>query len=420
MKQPDSHAVDPCAQDSELLPVDQAKRRILELVQPVTGTERLALRDALDRILAQPVYSSINVPPTDNSAMDGYALQVAALAQDQTAELALVGAALAGSPFHGALEAGQCVRITTGAVLPAGADSVVMQEYTEKFDGRVRIRQLPAVGENVRRVGDDIKRGDLVLEPGKRITAAQLGLMASLGVAEVTVHRRVRVAFFSTGDELRGVGETLGTGDIYDSNRYTLYGMLRRAGVDALDMGVIRDRRDDVRRAFREAAQLADVVITSGGVSVGEADFVQQTLEELGQVGFWRIAMKPGKPLAVGKIGNAYFFGLPGNPVSVMATFYQFVLPALQRLAGAEPEPPLVLRARSESELKKTAGRLEYQRGILRTDPNGELVVSTTGLQGSHVLSSMSRANCFIILPAGSEGAAAGATVDVQPFAGLI
>lgn len=409
-----------CNQDSELLAVEAAKQRILEMVQPLSGVERLAVRDTLGRILAEELFSNLDVPPADNSAMDGYALRAAELADKQSAELELVGAALAGAPFVGKVEAGQCVRITTGAVLPEGADSVVMQEQTEKHEGRIHLSRIPALGENVRRAGEDVRRGDSVLAPGKRITPAELGLMASVGIAEATVRRRVRVAFFSTGDELRGVGEPLAPGDIYDSNRYTLHGMLRRAGVEALDLGVIRDRRDDVRRAFREASQLADVVITSGGVSVGEADFVKQTLEELGQVGLWRIAMKPGKPLAVGRLGDAHFFGLPGNPVSVMATFYQFVLPALQRLSGAEPEPPLVIRVPCATALQKTAGRLEYQRGVLATDEQGQLRVSTTGLQGSHVLSSMSRANCFIILPAGSEGAAAGELVQVQPFAGLI
>lgn len=411
---------DLCDQGDELLPVAEAKQRILERMQPLAGTERLALRDTLNRILAEEVVSHLDVPPTDNSAMDGYALHAADLAGREQAELELVGAALAGAPYVGSLGAGQCVRITTGAVLPDGADSVVMQEHTDKRNGRIHLQRVPGIGENVRRAGEDLRRGDTVLAPGKRITPAELGLMASVGVAEATVRRKVRVAFFSTGDELRGVGEALETGDIYDSNRYTLYGMLRRAGVEALDLGVIRDRRDDVRRAFRDASQIADAVITSGGVSVGEADFVKQTLEELGEVSLWRIAMKPGKPLAVGRIGDAHFFGLPGNPVSVMATFYQFVLPALQRLGGAEPEPPLVIRVPCATVLQKTAGRLEYQRGILTTDAQGQPQVTTTGLQGSHVLSSMSRANCFIILPAGSEGAAAGELVDVQPFAGLV
>lgn len=415
-----TRTTDLCAEDPGLLSVEDAKRRILELVQPLAGSERLAVRDTLDRVLAEALQSNLDIPPSDNSAMDGYALRVADLSAGEGTELELVGAALAGAPYLGTVEAGQCVRITTGAVLPKGADAVVMQEQTEKHQGRIRIAGAPALGENIRRAGEDVRRGDTVLATGKRITPAELGLMASLGIAEANVRRRVRVAYFSTGDELRGVGELLAEGDIYDSNRYTLHGMLRRAGVEALDMGVIRDRRDEVRAAFREAAQIADVVITSGGVSVGEADFVKQTLEELGEVGFWRIAMKPGKPLAVGRIGSAYFFGLPGNPVSVMATFYQFVLPALQRLGGAEPAPPLVLRVPCTTALKKTAGRLEYQRGVLSADADGQLSVSTTGLQGSHVLTSMSRANCFIILPAGSEGAAAGELVEVQPFAGLV
>ncbi len=411
---------DSCGAAPDLLTVDEAKQRIAELVQLLPGTERVALRDALGRVMAEEIRSPLNVPTADNAAMDGYALCAAALNSGDTVELELIGASLAGSPYPGSPGPGQCVRITTGAVLPPHCDSVVMQEQTRKRDGRIALDRIPAVGENVRRAGDDIGRGDVVVRRGTRITPAGLGLLASLGNAEVTVQRQVRVAFFSTGDELRGVGESLGVGDIYDSNRYTLYGMLLRAGVLPLDMGVIRDRRDDVRAAFREAARIADVIITSGGVSVGEADFVKQTLEELGRVDLWRIAMKPGKPLAVGRIADTYFFGLPGNPVSVMATFYQFVLPALQRISGAALEPPLVVRVRCAAALKKVPGRLEYQRGILQLDESGEWTVTSTGMQDSHVLTSMSRANCFVILPVDSEGAAAGEMVDVQPFAGLI
>jgi molybdopterin molybdotransferase len=272
----------------------------------------------------------------------------------------------------------------------------------------------------VRRAGEDMARGDRVLLPGRRITPADLGVLASLGMGEVRVRRRLRVAFFSTGDELRSVGETLVEGQIYDSNRYTLHGMLTRLGVELLDLGVIRDDREAIRQAFTEAAAIADVVITSGGVSVGEADFVKQTLDELGQVDFWRIAMKPGKPLAFGRLGKAVFFGLPGNPVSVMATFYQFVQPALRGMTGESQTPAPTLWLTTETPLKKAAGRTDFQRGRLVRGTDGQWRVNSTGLQGSHVLTSMSQADCFVILPADCAGVAAGELVEVQPFAGLV
>lgn len=402
-----------------LLPVEEARRRILATAAPVTGRERLALRSALGRVLAAEVRAGTDVPPADNSAMDGYALRGADLPAGDSVRLRLIGTALAGSPFPGAVDPGTCVRITTGAVLPAGADTVVMQERVRVDGDEVVVEAGHRPGENVRRAGEDIARGQVLLKPGRRLLPADLGLLASIGRAEVEVYRRVRVAFFTTGDELRSAGEALEPGQIYDSNRYTLYGMLQRLGVEAVDLGIVRDRRDEVRRALQTAAADADVVITSGGVSVGEADFVTETLAELGEIDFWRIAMKPGKPLAVGRLGATAFFGLPGNPVSTMATFYQFVQPALRRMAGETPAEPLVVRVPTTTALRKEPGRLEYQRGILQIE-NGELRVTSTGTQDSHVLTSMSRADCFIILPAESSGVEAGELVDVQPFAGLV
>lgn len=262
--------------------------------------------------------------------------------------------------------------------------------------------------------------GDLVLEKGARLTPADIGLLASLGAGEVNVRRRLRVAFFSTGDELRSIGEPLDRGSVYDSNRYTLYGMLGRLGCELLDMGVVRDVREDVEKAFMEAASNADVVITSGGVSVGEADFVKETLDKLGRVEFWKVAMKPGRPLAFGRVQDACFFGLPGNPVSVMVTFYQFVQPALRKLMGEKHTDAMTIKIRSASKLKKRPGRIEYQRGIMERGENGELVVRKTGAQGSGILSSMSQANCFIILPIDSSTVEPGQLVDVQPFFGLV
>ncbi len=410
---------DPCAPKG-LLTVEQARQRIAALVTPLSGSEQLPIRSALGRILATPIISTINVPPYTNSAMDGYALRGADLPASGETRLRVIGRAMAGAPFAGTVGAGEAVRIMTGAAMPEGADTVLMQEVVQVDGDHIQIGSGHKAGDNVRHAGEDMAVGATVLAPGKQLLPAELGVLASLGIPEVRVYRRLRVAFFSTGDELRSLGEPLEAGQIYDSNRYTLHGMLTRLGVELLDLGVIRDDREAIRQAFRDAAAQADVVITSGGVSVGEADFVKQTLDELGQVDFWKIAMKPGKPLAFGKLGAALFFGLPGNPVSVMATFYEFVQPALQIMQGMTAPLSLIVRVPCATTLKKQAGRLEYQRGILQADANGVLTVSGSGRQGSHVLSSMSKANCFIILAAESTGVQAGELVEVQPFAGLI
>ncbi|MCW9059033.1 MAG: molybdopterin molybdotransferase MoeA [Gammaproteobacteria bacterium] len=412
---------DPCATPRDaLLSVEDARKKIAALLQVIEGAEQLPLRDTLDRVLAQEVISGIDVPPHDNSAMDGYALRGADLPAQGEAELQLIGKAFAGTGFVGEVATGQCVRIMTGAMIPKGADTVIMQEQVRVEGERIRIGTGHQPGSNVRRAGEDMASGEVVLRPGHRITAADLGVLASLGLGEVRVRRRLRVAFFSTGDELRSVGEPLLEGQIYDSNRYTLHGMLTRLGVELLDLGVIRDDRAAIQQAFRDASAMADVVITSGGVSVGEADFVKQTLDELGQVDFWRIAMKPGKPLAFGRLGRAVFFGLPGNPVSVMATFYQFVQPALRAMMGQVQAPAMTLQLPTETPLKKAPGRTDFQRGRLVRGEDGQLRVNSTGLQGSHVLTSMSQADCFIILPADCAGVAAGELVEVQPFSGLI
>jgi molybdopterin molybdotransferase len=406
--------------DPNNLPAAEAIRRVTENIEPIAGVERVAIRDALDRVLAEDVLSPVDVPPHRNSAMDGYALAGSDLSAEGRAELKVIGSSFAGAPFDGTVQSGQAVRIMTGAVVPEGADTVIMQEHTERDGDTVRIQTPEKTGANVRMPGEDIAKGGVVIAAGKRVRPAELGLLASLGVPEVSVRRRLRVAFFSTGDELASVGEPLAEGQIYDSNRYTLFGMLHRMGCEVIDMGVIRDRRDDVRRAFRDASSIADAVITSGGVSVGEADFVKETLDEMGEVTFWKIAIKPGKPLAFGHIGKARFFGLPGNPVSAMATFYQFVQPSLRMLAGEARPVPNRFRVPLTGRLKKRPGRLEYQRGILETGADGTMRVRSTGPQGSHILSSMSQANCFIILPLESSGVEEGELVTVEPFEGLV
>ncbi len=410
---------DCCVDNTDsLLSVEQGRQRILGAIQVIDDHEQLHIRSALDRVLAQPVVSAIDVPPFSNSAMDGYALRSTDCHPDQAGIFKIIGDCFAGAPFTDHVNQGECVRIMTGAVIPEGADAVVMQEYVTREGDSITLNQDSSIraGTNVRYAGEDTRCGDTVLEPGIRIGPAEIGLLASVGVSEVNVQRRIRVAFFSTGNELTSVGCTLQAGQIYDSNRYTLFGLLNNASIEVHDLGVIPDDREAVRAAFKQAADTADLVITSGGVSVGEADYVTATLDELGEVSLWRMATKPGKPLAFGRLGQAYFFGLPGNPVSVMVTFYQFVLPAIHKLNGLNERSPLLIRVSAGETFKKAPGRTEFQRGVLYRDDQGEWAVRSTGLQGSHVLSSMSKANCFVILDAESAGAEQGSLVTVQPF----
>ncbi len=406
--------------DPNSMPCEIAQAYILESVPVIQTQEKVALRSALGRILAEDVQSNMNVPAHTNSAMDGYAVRAEDLPQDSTTTLTMIGRSFAGHPFDQPVQAGQCVRIMTGAVMPEGTDTVIMQEHVEVEADQIRIGNEHTAGQNVRMAGEDLAIGQTVLTAGKRLTPADLGLLASLGQGEVNVTRRLRVAFFSTGDELRSIGETLKAGEIFDSNRYTLYGMLSQLGVDLIDMGVILDTPEAVKHAFQQAADCADVVITSGGVSVGEADYIKNVLAEMGKVNFWKVAMKPGRPLTFGQIEKAVFFGLPGNPVSVMVTFYQFVQAALKRMMGEHLSQNLSLKARSTTALRKRPGRTEFQRGVLETDENGELVVHKTGEQGSGILRSMSEANCFIVLPQDSDKIEIGEWVNVQPFSDFV
>ncbi len=376
---------------------------------------------ALGRVLAEDVISPLDVPAHDNSAMDGYAVRFADLKADAKVTLKVAGTSFAGVPFSGAIKAGECVRIMTGGVVPQGTDTIVMQEHVEAKGDAVRIGDGHRQGQHLRHAGEDLKTGQAALQRGQLLRPAEIGLIASLGIPEVMVYRRLRVAFFSTGDELRSVGTPLGEGQIYDSNRYTIHGMLKRLGCEVIDMGVVRDDPKLLEQAFAEAAATADVVITSGGVSVGEADFVKDLLNKMGEVVFWKIAMKPGRPLAYGKIGQAHFFGLPGNPVSVMVTFYQFVRDALLKLSGRDPVEPLPsFKVPCTSSLKKAPGRTEFQRGILTQDAAGNWSVRVTGEQGSGILRSMAEANCFIILPETQGNVAAGSLVEVQVMEGAI
>jgi molybdopterin molybdotransferase len=403
--------------DPDALRVDKAGEAIRACLTPVIQTEKVPVREALGRVLAQEIVPQINVPGHDNSAMDGYAVRFSDLNstnENKETNLRQIGTAFAGKVFQGKIQAGECVRVMTGAVIPQGADTVVVQEVCRDENGRVTVPPGQKAGQNVRAAGEDLKAGVPVLRAGRLVRAAELGLMASLGIAEVSVKRRLRVAFFSTGDELASIGTPLKEGQVYDSNRYTLHGMLQGLGVEIIDMGVVRDDPALLEAAFRKASASADAIITTGGVSVGEADFVKQLMAKLGEVLFWKIAMRPGRPMAFGRIGNAFLFGLPGNPVAVMVTFHQFVRDALLFLGGRTDsfEVPL-LRAVSATPIRKVPGRTEYQRGILFRG-GSEWKVRTTGQQGSGVLRSMSEANCFIVLEHDRGKVEAGELVSVQ------
>lgn len=402
-----------------MLSLEEARDRLLAAVRSVTETETVPLRDGLDRILAEDVRADRAVPPADNSAMDGYALRAA----DWPVEdgLALAGTATAGAPYKAALPVGHCVRIMTGALVPASCDAVIMQEECEVSGQgrttRVRLARAPRVGENIRRAGEDIAVGATLLCAGRRLRPADLGLLASLGLSAIAVLRRPRVALLSTGSELREPGEPLAEGQIYDSNRYLLTAMLRRLDVAVTDLGICTDTPERLQTVLEEAARNHDVIIASGGVSVGEADHTRRVLDRIGRVDAYKVAMKPGKPFTFGSLGEALFLGLPGNPVSATVTFHQLALPALRHLAGERSEDaPLQVPARAGAPLRKKPGRADFQRAVLFADGAGGHRVETTGSQGSGVLSSVTRANAFIRLEAERGDVAAGDTVSVLPF----
>ncbi|WP_061708480.1 molybdopterin molybdotransferase MoeA [Pseudenterobacter timonensis] len=398
-----------------LMPLETALEQMLSRIAPLTDDETLPLLSCFGRVTAGDIVSPLNVPGFDNSAMDGYAVRLADLEGGQP--LPVAGKAFAGQPFTGEWPARSCIRIMTGAPVPAGCDAVVMQEETEQSDEGVRFTASVRAGQNIRRLGEDIAQGATVFAAGQRLTAAELPVLASLGIAEVKVVRKVRVAVFSTGDELRLPGQPLGAGQIYDTNRLAVHLMLEQLGCEVINLGIIPDDPDRLRAAFIEADKAADVVISSGGVSVGEADYTKTILEELGEIGFWKLAIKPGKPFAFGKLPHSWFCGLPGNPVSAALTFYQLVQPLLAKLSGnRNPFMPLRQRVRAATRLKKTPGRLDFQRGILARNGDGELTASTTGHQGSHIFSSFSQGNCFIVLERERGNVEAGEWVEVEAF----
>ena len=432
--------------DPQAMTADGVRDFLARLVTPVQDAIELPLFEALGRVLAADVVSPFDVPPHDNSAMDGFAFEGAQLRPDAALELQVVGTALAGKAWQGSIQPGQCVKIMTGAVMPAGLDTVVPQEFVrlDKANDAERITIPPGLlrtGDNRRLRGEDLAQGKAALQKGELLTPARLGLAASLGLDKLSTWRPLRVAYFSTGDEILSLGEAPREGAVYDSNRYTVFGLLKRLGCDVIDLGVVRDEPALLEAAFTNAAMQADAIITSGGVSVGEADYTKAMMKKLGDVAFWRIAMRPGRPMAVGRISSikpapcadsagadsyqnesngAVLFGLPGNPVAVMVTFLAFVRPALLQMMGARTEPEVLLKARSLEAIRKKPGRTEYQRGRVSTAPDGSLHVKTTGSQGSGVLRSMAEANGLIVLHHGQGNVAVGDEVDVMMFDGAV
>jgi molybdopterin molybdotransferase len=411
--------------DSESLRVEIAQRAITQFIKPVNQSERVPLKQALGRTLASDITAPINVPSYDNSAMDGYAFRGADLTQGEVI-LKIIGKAFAGHPYHQPVQAGECVRIMTGAPIPPGCDTVIPQELVTEANLQSITIAANAIqtGSNSRRAGEDLLAGATVLHQGRLLTPSDLGVLASLGIAELAVMRKLRVAFFSTGDELRSIGQPLDHGCVYDSNRYTLQAMLDRAGFEAIDLGVVRDDPVALEKTLREACKQADAVITTGGVSAGDADHTRAMMSRLGEVLFWKIAMRPGRPMAFGQLAvdgkTGLFFGLPGNPVAVMATFYFFARDALFRLQGTTTAPIPTIQAISTDIIKKRPGRTEYQRGVLTFDMDGSARVRLTGAQGSGILSSMSEANCMVVLAHDEADIQAGQSVSAIPFAGLL
>lgn len=411
--------------DPQAISAERVNDFLARLVEPVGETETRPVFDALGRVLAADVVSPISVPPHDNSAMDGFAFDSAALRPNEPLSLRVVGTAFAGKAWASPVGPGECLKIMTGAIMPAGLDTVVPLEFVKTEGDHIVVPPgVVSSGDNRRLLGEDLMAGQPALARGQTLGPAALGLIASLGLPGVQVFRRIRVAYFSTGDEILSLGEATREGAVYDSNRYTVFGLLTRLGVDVIDMGVVPDEPARLEAAFRQAAAQADAIITSGGVSMGEADHTKAMMKQLGDVAFWRVAMRPGRPMAVGRITeagkSALLFGLPGNPVAVMVTFLAFVRPALQRLMGGTARPPVLLQARSAEALRKKPGRTEYQRGFVQREPDGSLSVRTTGNQGSGVLRSMVEANGLIVLHHGQGSVAVGDAVDVMMFDGVV
>ncbi|NQZ22115.1 MAG: molybdopterin molybdotransferase MoeA [Colwellia sp.] len=403
-----------CCSAPGLLPFEQAMERMLSAIKPITETEFIPFALGLNRVLASKISSPLNVPPHNNSAMDGYAFRLASLQDKNT--LTMVGRSMAGAPFKGSCNLGECIRIMTGAKLPSCCDTVEMQENCQANEDSITFLEDRHFNDNIRFSGEDIAINQQVFSQGKKLSAIDIGVLASLGVPTIEVFRKITVAVLATGDELKSPGETLSEGDIFESNSHALTAMLNKLNVDVINFGIIADDEQAIRDAFAQADQQADVVISSGGVSVGDADYTKLVLEQLGEIGFWKIAMKPGKPFAFGKLPNSYFFGLPGNPVSALVTAHQLAIPALLKLQNAQPKNLPLLKVKTATPLNKRPGRMDFQRAILSTNEQGEMIVTSTGSQGSGILTSMSTANCYIVLPSSQGKVAANEIVDVQLF----
>ncbi|NIY82649.1 molybdopterin molybdotransferase MoeA [Vibrio hepatarius] len=404
-----------CCDAPGLMPLEDAMENMLSRIKPIQTTLQLPLAEAIGYVLAEDILSPIFVPPFDNSAMDGYAIRIADL--NNNATMPVAGKSFAGQPFEGEWPQGSCVRIMTGAKIPDGCDAVIMQENTVVGEDGVTFTQTEVKPQNnIRPTGDDIRKGDIVLPKGSRLTSRDIPMIATLGVSHVTVVRKPRVAFFSTGDELKPLGQPLAEGQIYDSNRYGIKPLIENFGCEPIDLGIIPDCPETLKATFEQAQSLADVVVTSGGVSVGEADYTKDILEELGEIGFWKLAIKPGKPFAFGKLSTAWFCGLPGNPVSAVLTMYVLVQPMLAKLSGhTEWKAPESIPATTKTAFKKAPGRTDYQRGIY-TIEDGKFVVETTGNQSSGAFRSMSLANCFVVLERERGRVEVGETVNIQLF----
>lgn len=404
-----------CCDAPGLMPIEEAMDKMLSTVKPLSDTSDVPLMDACGSVLSKSIRSPIFVPPFDNSAMDGYAVRIQDLSSGKA--LPLIGKSFAGQPFEGEWPQGTCIRIMTGAKIPTGCDAVIMQENTAVTNAGIEIHQCEVKpNSNIRPCGDDIGEGDLVLEQGHRLTPRDIPMIASLGIAKVEVYRQVKIAFFSTGDELKPLGEPLLEGQIYDSNRYGIKELIEKFGCEAIDLGIIPDCPDLLRKAFENAQNQADIVVTSGGVSVGEADYTKDILEEMGEIGFWKLAIKPGKPFAYGLLENALFCGLPGNPVSAMLTMYVLVQPLVAKLSGhSEWKEPALIPAITRSRFKKSPGRTDYQRAIY-TIEDGQFVIESTGNQSSGAFRSMSLANCFAVLENERGNIEVGETVQLQLF----
>lgn len=407
---------DPC-RTPQLMQPATAIKQMLEQINTTEHTEIIYLPQSLGRVLAENIHSSIDLPPFNNSAMDGYAFRFEDIKNNAT--LTCIGSSFAGHPFTDEYQANSCIRIMTGGLVPDCYDTVQMQEKAQVNGNNITFELPENQGQFVRLRAKEITAGAQILTQGTQINAAEMGVLATIGTDSVRVYKKIKIAFFSTGDELRPVGTELGLGQIYDSNRYTILGMLERAGFDCIDLGVVKDDPESLRQVFQQAEQQADLILTSGGVSVGDADFTKQILAERGKISFWNMAMKPGKPFAYGKLGNAIFCGMPGNPVSSMVTFYKLVWPILCKMQGLPQPQEFIVKAKLKHDIKKLPGRMEYQRGILTTNENGELTVSTTGGQDSGMLTSMSIANCFVVLPQMQGNTESGTFVDVEPFKAL-